>query len=378
MRIAIDVSAAFSQRAGIGRYVRGLLSGLAKVDGHDYALFLAAGVEPLPSCDNLPLPHHAIVRCPLGERILNLLWHRLGLRVPVDVWIGTCDVFHSPDFTLPPTRARTVVTIHDLSFMTVPQLTRPELRTFLERSATRAIRRADHVLADSESTRSDLVRLLDVPSDKVSVAYPGVDSRFRPLQRARLVAVSQRYGLPERFILGVGSLHARKNWVGLIEAFALARRSYGLTHDLVIAGPPEWGADDILAAPRRFGVSEHVMLCGYVDEVDLPGLFNLADAFALPSRYEGFGLPAIEALACGVPTVVSNTSSLPEVVGQAALTVEPADVAELAHALLEITTDEELRARLRRDGPKRAAHYTWTAMARCVLQAYESTGISAR
>jgi len=313
---------------------------------------------------------------PLTDRHLAILWHRLQLPLPVESFTGPVDLFHSPDFTLPPAwRARTLVTVHDLSFLRYPEGADPRLRAYLMDAVPRSVRRADHVLADSQNTRDDLVALLGVPPEKITVVYPGVEPRFRPLDDPGVLsAVRERYRLPERFILHVGTLEPRKNLVRLMEAYALLSE-HGVATDevsLVVAGGRGWLYEGIFQAVERLGLAGRVTFTGFVRDEDLPALYNLADLFVFPSVYEGFGLPPLEAMACGTPVVVSNTSSLPEVVGQAGLLVSPTDVGALAEAMARALRNGELRARLRARGLEQARRFTWQKVAEETLRAYRS------
>ena len=327
-----------------------------------YTLLVRGGVTVPGAVDGFP-PNFRLRRVPLANVHFIRLW-RLGVPLPMEWLAGRAAVYYSPDFILPPlTGGRALVTVHDLTFLRVPDAADPRLAAFLTAAVPRAVARADHILADSAHTRRDLSELLHVPPDKVSVVYPGVAPRFRRVDDpAALAAVRARYGLDGPFILGLGTLEPRKNLARLIEAFArLAAR--GLPHSLVLAGGRGWLYDPIFAQVERLGVKERVRFLGYVADDDLPALYSLADAFAFPSLYEGFGLPPLEALACGTPTVVSNTSSLPEVVGDAALQVDPTDVDALAEALVRLVTDAALRGRLRAVGPPQAARFSWSAAA---------------
>jgi len=388
MRIGIDYTAAVRQRAGIGRYTRGLVNALLELDTeNEYVLLVASrGVaRPRPSPEaqaevypggegRRPNVHW---RClPLTDRHLAILWHRLQLPLPVESFTGPVDLFHSPDFTLPPAwRARTLVTVHDLSFLRYPEGADPRLRAYLMDAVPRSVRRADHVLADSQNTRDDLVALLGVPPEKITVVYPGVEPRFRPLDDPGVLsAVRERYRLPERFILHVGTLEPRKNLVRLMEAYALLSE-HGVATDevsLVVAGGRGWLYEGIFQAVERLGLAGRVTFTGFVRDEDLPALYNLADLFVFPSVYEGFGLPPLEAMACGTPVVVSNTSSLPEVVGQAGLLVSPTDVGALAEAMARALRNGELRARLRARGLEQARRFTWQKVAEETLRAYRS------
>jgi glycosyltransferase involved in cell wall biosynthesis len=325
LRIGIDYTAAVRQGAGIGRYARELVRALEALDqGHDYVLFAAMGGQR-PADMTWP-PGFQMRSVPLSDRTLAILWHRLRLPFWVELATGPVDIFHSPDFVLPPVRrAKTLVTVHDLSFIRYPQCADANLRAYLNKVVPRSVHRADGVLADSQSTKEDLVALLGVEPARIEVVYPGVEERFRPIEdQALLEKVRARYGLPPHFILGLGTLQPRKNFTRLIEAFADLRSAICDLH-LVIVGGKGWLYENIFATVEQLGLDERVIFPGFVADEHLPALYNLADLFIFPSLYEGFGIPPLEALACGTPVITSNASSLPEVVGEAGLMVEATD-----------------------------------------------------
>jgi glycosyltransferase involved in cell wall biosynthesis len=374
MRIGIDYTAAVRQIAGIGRYTRGLVNALAKIDRiNEYVLFTAGG----KSSEEWP----ANFKCrsvPLSDRIFAIVWHRLRLPIWVEAFIGRVDVFHSPDFLIPPVRkAKTIVTVHDLSFIRLPECADANLRIYLEKAVPRSVERADLVLADSENTKDDLVELLGVPRSKVKVIYPGVDERFRPLKdELALNDVRKRYELPSRFILSLGTLEPRKNLTRLIEAFSLLSLLSPFPFpfsplSLVIAGGKGWLYEDIFRKVEELGLGERVVFTGFVSDADLPVIYNLAELFVFPSLYEGFGLPVLEAMACGTPVVTSNSSSLPEVVGEAGLMVDPMDVEGLAEAMWRALSDHPLRERMIRSGMRRARGFTWEKSAEELLSLYK-------
>ena len=368
MRIAIDYTPAVRQTAGIGRYTRGLVQALSEVDHRNAYTLLTLGA-PMESA-GWP-PNFAFRTSRLSEPRLSLLWHRLQVPYPAERLTGPCDLFHSPDFTLPPlSRARGVVTVHDLSFLRVPECSVPALRQYLERVVPRSVARAHRVLADSTNTKEDLVALLGTPAEKVSVVPAGVESRFQPIaDRDRLETVRARYNLPERFILSVGTLEPRKNHPTLVSAYAELRRR-GLPQHLVIAGREGWMFEPTYARVKAEGIESDVLFLGYTEDADLPALYNLADLMAYPSIYEGFGIPPLEAMACGVPVVCSNASSLPETVADAALTVDPRDTAALADAMERALTDAACRTRMIAAGRRQAAQFTWIAAAERLVEAY--------
>ncbi len=415
MRIGIDYTAAVRQGAGIGRYTRELVRALAELDrNHDYVLFTAAGGLPLadtgwppefgslgfrratgadsPTCwgdgaaspnklgtparysRELPqTPSFQMRSMPLSDRTLTILWHRLKLPLWVELFTGPLDIFHSPDFVLPPVRrARTMLTVHDLSFMRYPECADANLRAYLNKVVPRSVRRADLVLADSQSTKDDLVELLGVEPNKIEVVYPGVEERFHPIKdQAILKEVRKRYNLPPPFILGLGTLQPRKNFARLIEAFADLRFA---DLRLVIVGGKGWLYEEIFATVERLGLEEKVIFPGFVADEDLPALYNLADLFVFPSLYEGFGLPPLEALACGTPVITSNASSLPEVVGEAGLMVEATDTEGLTEAMRRVLEDDALREGMIASGLEQARQFTWQKAAARLLNLYETLG----
>jgi len=382
LRLAIDVTAGVNQGAGVGRATREVVSALAGLSSPlALTLFYAAertvvAEEGLAWLRGLAARHPVVRtrRLPLSPRWTTFLWLRHRLPLPVEALTGPADVLLAPDFVAPPAiRARTIVTIHDLSYLTVPQYADPGLRRYLTAAVPRSLRRAAQVIAVSEATRREAITHLGLPPERVTTVYNGVDARFRPLDAAARAAARARLGLPERYLLTLGTLEPRKNHVGLLRAFA---RLTSLEPDLtlVIGGRRGWLDGPIFDDVRRLGLGDRVRFLGGVHDDDLPDLYAAATAFAYPSWYEGFGLPPLEALACGVPVVTSATSSLPEVCGDAALLVDPADDAALAAALTRVLRDEPLRADLARRGPMRAAGFTWAATAGGVLTIINRVG----
>ena len=377
MRVGLDVTSAVTQGAGIGRYTRELLRALAALDPHSaYRLFYAARAPayPLPK---LPANFH-VRRLPVHDIWLARIWQRARAPIPVTWVTGPLDVFHSPDFVLPPPGrgTRTLVTVHDLSFVRDPASAAPGLRRYLETVVPRSVARADHVIAVSQATRSDLIELYHTPPEKISVVYEGVGAEFRPA--ADTTAVRARYGLGQApFVLAVGTLQPRKNYERLIRAFASAFPAPAEAR-LVIAGGRGWLYDSIFETVRAVGLAERVLFPGFVPDLDLPALYTAARVLAYPSLYEGFGLPMLEAMACGTPVVASTAACLPEVAGGAALLVPPTDVEALAQALQRAFSDETERGALAARGRARAAQFRWEAAAQQVLGLYHRLLSTAR
>jgi len=377
MRIGIDYTAAVRQGAGIGRYTRNLIRTLADLDAkNQYKLFVAGGWGRGDGLGSWPI-NFSICSVPLSDRWVSVLWQRLRLPLPIQALTGPLDLFHSPDFVLPPTgQAPAILTVHDLSFLRVPQFFVPGFRGYLEAAVARAVKRARHILADSDSTRRDLIELMAVAPERISVLYPGVEPRFQPVQDTEVLErVRVSYSLPEQFILGLGTLQPRKNFHGLIEAFRWLLATRGGEREianlhLVIVGGKGWMYEDTLAQVEHHGLEERVHFLGFVADGDLPALYDLASVFAFPSWYEGFGLPVLEAMACGTPVVAANNSSLPEVVGRAGLMIDAGDSEALADALGQLLKDQELRSRLVYAGWQQARNFTWEAAGRYLLNVY--------
>jgi glycosyltransferase involved in cell wall biosynthesis len=375
VRIGIDYTSALKQGGGIGRYTRGLITSLIELDTENhYTLMSTPDAPPNGLAHFRPFPNVAARQYPLPERWLTIGWHRLYLPAPVEWFTGPIDLFHSPNFILPPTRqAQTLLTVHDLSFIRHPQGAVDNLRRWLEKVVPRSLNRASHVLADSGSTRLDLIDIFNVPPEKITVVGAGVEERFRPITaEAPRRAVIQRYNLPDKFILGLGTLEPRKNFTGLIHAFS--QSPVRETHHLVIAGGKGWLYDDIFAAAAASPVADRIHLTGFVADADLPALYSLADIFAYPSHYEGFGIPVIEAMACGTPVVCANNSSLPEVAGDSALQVPATDLPALAEALYLLSIDYSLRENLIFTGFNQARIFNWPAAANRLLTVYQTLG----
>jgi glycosyltransferase involved in cell wall biosynthesis len=371
--IGIDYTAAIHQSAGIGRYTRELVKALAKLtaEAHQpqYRLFVAgAGKDFAPA---LPGPNFTWCPTRLTERWLARLWYRLRLPLWIEAWTGSLDLFHAPDFFLPPAKpgTPTIVTIHDLSFVREPSTTMPGMEAHLNKWVPNSVRRADHVIAVSEATRQDLIELYQTPPEKITTLYHGVTAEFKPVEEPdSLTTVRHKYGLGERpFILSVGTIQARKNYKRLVQAFAQIDKSFSL----VIAGSKGWYYNDIFVEVARHGLEKRVHFPGFVAEADLSALYNAASLFVYPSLYEGFGLPVLEAMACGTPVITSNQSSLPEVVGEAGLRVDPYDVVALTTAMSQVLSDTTLQQQLAKAGQEQAKKFTWEGMATKLLKLYQ-------
>ncbi len=373
--IAIDYTPAIRQQAGIGRIVRGQVDALIALNpGYDLRLFVAGRVTDTDR-QAAPLPLHST---PIDERNLVRIWYRLDVRYPRVEWFtgGPLDLFHATDFVLAPTRARRkLLTVHDLAFVFYPNAAMPSLHHYLNVVVPRSVRRADGIVADSHHTARDLTEQWQVAPERITVVQGAVDhAHFRPVSDPeRQRAVRNRYAIGERpYILALSRLEPRKNFARLIEAFAIARQEAKLPHRLVIGGGKGWLYDEIFQRVGELQLHEHVHFAGFIADADLPALYSAAEFFAYPSLYEGFGLPIIEALACGTPVLTANNSCLPEAAGPGALYIDAEDVRSIADGIVRMATDTALRAQLRAAGTRHAAQFTWERSARQLLEAYRS------
>jgi glycosyltransferase involved in cell wall biosynthesis len=301
------------QSAGIGRYARELLRALAALPGDDrYRVMYAArgSTVPLPDLG----PRFDLFPIPFSDRVTNLMWQRLRLPVPIEMRTGRLDVFHSPDFSLAPSLGPSLVTVHDLAFEVVPHLSYPTLAIYLHIVVPRSIRRARAVVVPSSHTKDAIVRRLGTDPAKICVIPEGVSHNFGPLPGGRDEKVVHNRGLQRPYLLTVGTLEPRKNIERLLDAFAVLRER-GKDLDLVIAGRPGWMYQGIFERSAQLGLGERVRFLQDVDDTELPALYRQSLLTVYPSIYEGFGLPALEALACGSPLAASGNSSIPEVAG---------------------------------------------------------------
>lgn len=362
-RIGIDVTSAISQGAGIGRYTRELVRALADTKNRNDFIFFSAKLPATTPVDN-PLPQGSNIQlrpAPISERWLYRIWHRLRIPIPVQIFTGKIDLFHSTDFVLPPVRPTipTLLTIHDLSFAHYPETFTPQLINYLNEVVPRSVGRATHILADSESTRDDISELWKVPVDKISVLYSGVSRHFRPTNDPKSIsALQDRYDLRGRpYLLCVGTIQPRKNYQMLIRAFRKVAEQF--PHDLVFAGEKGWLYDQILAEIKEQDLEDRVRFIGFVDEIYLPALYSEASLFLFPSIYEGFGIPILEAMACGVAVIAANVSSLPEVTGEACLNLSPYDTDRWSEAMSELLDDSTRRTAMIAKGFLQARKFTW-------------------
>ena len=366
MRIGFDARLVYYQQAGIGQYILHLVQSLSRLMSKttNYELWVLYSRKGAP----LKLPgrvHQAKLWTPSHHR-----YESLGLQI--ELWGKRLALLHSPDF-IPPFggRFRSVITIHDLNFIHYPHFLTPDSARYYGQ-IYRAVRRADHILTDSNWTRQDVINTLGVPPEQVTTVYLATNPVYRPItDRQEIRRALTGYGLPPDFIIFVGTLEPRKNVPTLLKAFyRLCERGYDL--HLALVGRKGWLYEEILTTLTELKLGDRVHLLENVPNEDLARLYNGAKCLVLPSHYEGFGLPPLEAMACGTPVVVSNRASLPEIVGDAGLLVDPDDIEALSEAIIRAVDDSALRSTLRQRGLQRAAEFSWTRAAEETLAVYQA------
>jgi len=365
MKVCLDIQSALAQRAGVGRYTRMLAEHLPTSRGQDelqlfYFDFKRRGCDFAP-----PGVTQKSIRWIPG-RFVQKAWKTIHAP-PFDLFAGKADVFHFPNFIRPPlAHGRSVVTIHDAAFLRFPETIEAANYRYLTRCIKRTVERSDAIICVSTFTANELAELLSVPADRLKVIPSGLSSRHQRATAAEIAAMRKRLLLDRPYLLSVGTLEPRKNYPFLIDAF----EQLPFDGDLVIAGMKGWKTDGIFerrnASPRR----ERIRLLEYVDEHDLPSLYSGAELFVIPSIYEGFGFPPLEAMQCGTPVVSSSAGSLPEVLGDAAALVNSFDAGDWVAVISALINDESRRSALVELGYKKSAGYTWEHTAQLTWNVY--------
>jgi glycosyltransferase involved in cell wall biosynthesis len=363
MRIAVDAHAIGRRLTGNEVFIRSLLQAFAaQPDGCEFRAYVSSEEAAAAIPRNIP------VRRVAANPYVRLGWD-LGRKVKQD----RADLLHV-QYTAPlACPVPVVVSVHDVSFLEHPEYFTRSRASQLRLTVGRTVRSAAKILTCSEFSRRSILKVYgDIDEDKVVVAPNAAASLFRPISREAATAhVRDRLKIAEPFVLSVGDLQPRKNQIGLIKAFARLVRAYPqLTHRLVLAGKETWFAHRVHEAARESGVADRIQFFGFVSDGDLLQLYNACDVFAFPSFYEGFGLPPLEAMACGRAVVCSHTSAMPEVVDGAALLFDPNAVDEIVRAMADLLLDSELRARMERLGLQRATHFSWRKNAERTIEVF--------
>jgi glycosyltransferase involved in cell wall biosynthesis len=366
----IDVSSAVHAKAGIGRYAGSLAQALVDREPGRFALFYnrTRGTEPPAGLAGVPAR-----TVPAGYkpwRMAVWLGHLAGLSF--HRLVPAAGLFHATEHLLPPLRGvPTVLTVHDMIFKLFPEHQKRLNYWYLNATMPLYCRRAGAIITVSEASKRDMVAYYGLDPARITVIHEAASPEFVPAPAGQVDRARQRYGLPERFALVVGTIEPRKNLVRLLEAMQRLR-DQGLVVPLVVVGSKGWLYDELFRKLEGMALCRDVYFPGYVPSADLPLLYNAATLVAMPSVYEGFGLPILEAMACGTPVVSSNASCLPEIGGPAARYFDPYDTGAMAEAVRAVWTGAELREEMRAQGLVQAARFSWARAAEQTLAVYDA------
>jgi glycosyltransferase involved in cell wall biosynthesis len=366
--IYIDISAAVHGRAGLGRYAESLARALVATDPERFALFFNRGgdVRTLKGLEDVPV---RTVFAGYKPWRMAVWLGQLG-GVSFDRLLPYAELYHATEHLLMPLRhVPTLLTVHDLIFHRYPQHHKRLNYWYLNAAMPLYCRRASAIIAVSQATKEDLVRLYRLDPAKITVIHEAAASHFTPASPSQVAAARARYGLPDRYLLHVGTIEPRKNLDRLLEAIHQLRAG-GEDVQLVIVGAKGWLYQSFFRRLEELDLGHAVRLPGYVPDADLPAVYSGARLVTVPSLYEGFGLPVLEAMACGAPVACSNRSSLPEVGGDAARYFDPTDVTAMADAIQAVWRDETRRGTMRQNGLARAAQFSWARAADETLAVY--------
>jgi glycosyltransferase involved in cell wall biosynthesis len=367
MHIGIDAHAIGARQGGNETYIKNLIESLAEIDGENRYTVYHANARAAEEWRGR-FPNFAVRLLPPPTPLV-----RVPVALAFELRLRPVDLLHV-QYTAPPfCPAPVVVTIHDLAFEHLPETFTRRGSFQLKLTVRRTAKKAARIATVSEYSRQDLIRTYKLPPEKIVVTHNGVEPRFSPSPGSpdETQAIRRRFGIEHDYILAVGSLQPRKNLVRLIRAYADLRNQHAsFTHQLVIVGRKLWLTEQIFKEVARQKWVKDVILTDYVDDQDLPALYRAAALFVYPSLFEGFGLPPLEAMACGTPVITSNTSSLPEVTGDAAILIDPYNDEQLSRSIISIVNDRTLQAQLREKGISQARKFTWRTAAEQTLQLY--------
>lgn len=370
MRVGINATKALERETGVGSYTYNLVRALARrPDAADnLRLYLMHGPTlPANSGDGLPT---AVGNINIKGSAPRIMWEQFGL--PALARRDGLDLLHYVDHALPLWRrpCPVVITVHDLAFYRLPQMYNFSRRRYKKFVGLRSVRLAARVITPSRATRDEIIDLAGIAPEKVTVIPYGLDEQFRPVSDEAQQRTREEFDLAGPYFLFVGTLQPRKNLRHLISAFAQLVHEQGIPHELVLAGGEGWLSGDLVRFAGENRVADRLRLFGSVPQDKLPALYNCSESLVFPSWYEGFGLPPLEAMACGVPVIASNRTSIPEVVGEAGLLVDPQDIDALAAAMQRVIDDKNLRSKLCHAGPERARQFSWDRAAEATMDVY--------
>ncbi|MEF3304496.1 glycosyltransferase family 4 protein [Paenibacillus sp. GYB003] len=373
MNIFLDAQPLLGSKSGVARYIDCLYSELST--HHNSNVYLAfnriiKGINLTDITDRKP---GRIINQRYPYKVIRRLLNPNFLYdFPYDFFkFKKADIFHGTNFTHNATRkGKSIITIHDLAFLRFPETTSEKIYKHHSKWVPYSARKCDHIIAVSEQTKNDIVELLRVPEYKISTIYSAADTRFFKLPEPQYFPVIQHYQLPERYILFVGTVEPRKNLLGLLKSYLIFRKNSALSDKLVIVGAKGWKYSPIFDFIKENNLESEVIFTGYIEDEHLPAIYNGATLFVMPSIYEGFGIPILEAMGCGVPVIGSNVSSIPEVIDSFGVMVSPTDYEGWAAEIHRFLSDESLRNKYSKLSLERASHFSWKRTAEATKQVY--------
>jgi len=371
MRIAINGLFLNDQKTGGGRYLSDLIENLQPLGLNDQ--YFAILNKTFYSKNFIKNP---LVKITHGGNLskfrpTRIIWENLILPKVIDK--NAIDLLHAAGFTLPPKiRCKTIITIFDMTFFTMPEVHQKRKIAYFTSIMPSTLKKANMIIAISEQTKKDIIKVLNIPEKKIKTIYLGLNKNFKHIDDLKLINnIKKKYGLKDRYILFVGTIEPRKNISNLVRAY-YALKKKGMEHQLVIVGKLGWNYKEIFNLISRFNITNDIKFTNYILDEDMPFIYNGADAFVYPSLYEGFGIPILEAMACGTPVITSNVSSMPEVTKDAAILVDPNSVEEICSSIKNVLSNTELATLMKEKGIKRASFFDNKKMAAQTTELYKN------
>jgi len=353
MKIGIDIQSTVGKKTGIGFYTEHLLNEFKQEKSIDFYGYSSPIKTDLNSLQRMYWENISLERMAKKDKV---------------------DILHVPGFAGPLRKGKykKITTVHDLIGIIFPENLGAMSRFYWKKWLPACIKNSDAIISVSEYTKQDIIRLLNIPAEKIHVVLSAAEKKFVPIsQQEQLDKIQQKYHLPDKFILNVGSVEPRKNIPGLIKAFASYVKESQSDLNLVIVGKKDWGYDKAYQVATEEEILSRIVFTDYVYDEDLPTIYNLAEFFVLPSFYEGFGLPVLEAMSCGRPVICSNVSSLPEISQDAAILIDPHSVSDLKEALRRLDSSKEIREEYSSRALKRAKEFSWEDAAAKTVEVYK-------
>lgn len=376
MKIGLEIQSILKDKTGVGWYTQKIIENF----NNSEIEFEGYGFNFLNRNDIKEELEHLNFNCKINNFIPYSIYRRIWKFIPISyntLFNSDVDIYHFFNYIVPPKiNGKVIVTVYDMVYKVYPETMTKRNYERLDKELKRSVDRADKIITISKNSKKEIVKFLDVDEAKIEIVYPGIDKNlyFKDYNDEDIKRVRNKYNLPLKYILYLGTLEPRKNIIRIIDAYAALKNQIDENICLVIAGKKGWMYEDIFNKVDTYGLKDDVIFTGYVDEKDKPIIYKMSKVFIFPSLYEGFGMPVLEAMAAGVPVITSNTSALPEVVGDAGILVNPYDILEIANSLKKILEDSQIRLQLIEKGLKQSLKFSWKKSAEKLLEIYKEVG----